>query len=306
MRHAFLIIAHNNWDQLKQVLKTMDYKDVDFYIHVNSKVDGPDKNEFKNICSNSEICFSDRVPIIWGDFGICHASLVLIECARKNKEYDYYHLFTGSDLPLVSISQLDKWFEKNKYANPSKGMMTNYVDASVASKKMLQRVSCYNYCVPLWGNNNAFIRKIGTSTDHLLRIFQMMLGVNRFKKDQIVIYKGSPWWSISKEFAKYIIGKRQWIEDRFSKNTFAADEYAIQTVLMNSDFKDTVYEPQNGENKNLRLIDFNGGNGYGSPRIWRIEDEKQINTTANLFARKFDTHIDKDIFNIVLKKIKEN
>lgn len=306
MKHAFLIIAHNNWVQIKQVLKAMDYKDVDFYIHVNSKVDEPDKKEFQNLCNYSKIIFSDRVPIIWGDFGICNASLVLLDCARKNKEYDYYHLLTGSCLPLLSMCNLDKWFEKNRYENLSKSKMTNYIEASVASEEMSQRVSLYNFCVPLWGNKNAFIRKIGTGTDHLLRIIQKLIGVNRFKSDQIVIYKGSPWWSLSNEFVEYVISKKQWIEERFSKNTFAADEYAIQTVLMNSVFRDTVFEPQNGENKNLRLIDFNGGNGYGSPRIWKIKDKERINTTTNLFARKFDMRIDEDIIDMVLEKIKEN
>ena len=75
---------------------------------------------------------------------------------------------------------------------------------------------------------------------------------------------------------------------------------------MNSVFRDTVFEPQNGENKNLRLIDFNGGNGYGSPRIWKIKDKERINTTTNLFARKFDMRIDEDIIDMVLEKIKEN
>ena len=38
MKHAFLIIAHNNWDYLKQVIETLDSDLCDFYIHVNTRV----------------------------------------------------------------------------------------------------------------------------------------------------------------------------------------------------------------------------------------------------------------------------
>ena len=46
MKHAFLIIAHNNWDQLKRMIEAMDSDLCDFYIHVNSKVDMPKNTDF--------------------------------------------------------------------------------------------------------------------------------------------------------------------------------------------------------------------------------------------------------------------
>ena len=37
MRHAFLIIAHNNWWQLKQLIMLLDDDSHDIYVHIDKK-----------------------------------------------------------------------------------------------------------------------------------------------------------------------------------------------------------------------------------------------------------------------------
>ena len=36
MRNAYLIIAHGNYSQLEKLIKYLDCKNTDFYIHINS------------------------------------------------------------------------------------------------------------------------------------------------------------------------------------------------------------------------------------------------------------------------------
>lgn len=81
MKHAFLIIAHNNWDQLKRMIEVMDSDLCDFYIHVNSKVDIPRNTDFSVSTKRSKVFFVPRVPIIWGNYGICNASLVALNAS---------------------------------------------------------------------------------------------------------------------------------------------------------------------------------------------------------------------------------
>ncbi len=38
VNHAFLIIAHNNWWQLKNLIQLLDYPSHDIYIHIDKKV----------------------------------------------------------------------------------------------------------------------------------------------------------------------------------------------------------------------------------------------------------------------------
>lgn len=85
MRHAFLIIAHNNWSQLAKFLETIDSSKCDFYIHINSKIQfsNKDKKTLTDVCRKSKVFLSERVPITWGDFGICAASLIMLEMARN-------------------------------------------------------------------------------------------------------------------------------------------------------------------------------------------------------------------------------
>ena len=37
MKHAYLIIAHQNWEQLKTLIGMLDYIDNDIYIHIDKK-----------------------------------------------------------------------------------------------------------------------------------------------------------------------------------------------------------------------------------------------------------------------------
>lgn len=97
MKHAFLIIAHNNWSQLKEVMRVYDSKICDFYIHINSMVDVEDSElkQIQTVTKYSKVYFVQRIPIVWGEVGILEASLILLRDAFEN-QYDYYHLVTGS------------------------------------------------------------------------------------------------------------------------------------------------------------------------------------------------------------------
>ena len=37
MRHAFLVIAHNNWWQLKKLIQQLDDESNDIYVHIDKK-----------------------------------------------------------------------------------------------------------------------------------------------------------------------------------------------------------------------------------------------------------------------------
>lgn len=64
-----------------------------------------------------------------------------------------------------------------------------------------------------------------------------------------------------------------------------------------------MYIKPSGIEQNLRLIDFQRGNGYGSPHVWTINDINEILNTNNLFGRKFDSEIDAEIVEEILNKI---
>lgn len=306
MKHAFLIIAHNNWNQLKRMIETLDSDLCDFYIHVNSNVDMPKSIDFSESTRRSKVFFTPRVPIVWGKYGICNASLVALNASYQNGGgYDYYHLLTGSDIPLCSMKELDSFFEANIFNNPSGQIKTNYISAGKPNTRMALRVKCYNSFISHWSDANRFTRKLATSSNTLLCYIQRFAGIDRLKNSGVDLYCGSSWWSITHEFAEYYLSKSDWAMKQFGRATFAADEFVPQTVIMNSEFRDSRYEPKKGIHTNLRLLDFDAGNGYGSPKVWTIDDKEILTSTKDLFARKFDQNIDNEIIEFLLDRIKE-
>lgn len=306
MKHAFLIIAHNNWNQIRQFISAVDNLNCDFFIHVNKKI-ALEKHTIEDVqqgAQKSKVFFTDRVPIVWGRAGICKASIILLEQAYIYRKYDYYHLMTGSDLLLKSFDEFDSFFEQNLYNNDSGGeYRTNYISSGLPNRKVLSRLLYYNFFISQWRNPNRIVRKAATLTNSALCLLQSIIGINRVKNSEFSLFYGSSWWSISDEFARYYLREAKKFIDIFSDKTFAIDEFCPQTIIENSSYKKSLYLNPNGIERNLRLIDFQRGNGYGSPHIWTIGDKDEILKTNNLFGRKFNSEIDSEIVKVVLDAI---
>lgn len=58
MRHGFLIIAHNQWWQLRELIKALDAEGHDLYIHVDKKAKDFNIADFNGITRYSPVYFS--------------------------------------------------------------------------------------------------------------------------------------------------------------------------------------------------------------------------------------------------------
>lgn len=308
MKHAFLIIAHNNWNQLCRFIKAIDSEKCDFFVHVNSKINLQKETVDAVMLSaeKSKITFSKRIPITWGDFGICEASMVLLKTARNSGGYDYYHLLTGNDLLLKNIDEFDYFFERNLFSNISshgkENHKTNYMRLEIANEKISERIKYY-ILIFLYKNKNYAVRKTATAINKIGKLFQNFFQIDRLKNLNEDLYYGSTWWSITDEFAEYFLQRRAWIINHFGKHTFAADEFVPQTIIMNSIFRDSVFDRKDFLDKSLRLIDWGDGDGYGSPHVWRFIDKEAIDGSNALIARKFDEQVDHEIVDYILNKL---
>ena len=96
--------------------------------------------------------------------------------------------------------------------------------------------------------------------------------------------KGAQWFSITHDFALYLLHERHLIDKYFSKG-LCTDEIFLQSIAYSSPYKDSIVD------NNMRLIDWHRGNPY----TFTISDYEQLITSDCLFARKFDENIDMDI-----------
>lgn len=287
MKHAYLILAHNNFYTLKVLLKLLDNENNDIYIHIDKKTRNVPKEEILSVVQKSNLHWVTPIKTYWGHSSLVNAELKLIKTAILNGEYEYLHLISGVDLPLKKQSEIHKFFEDNKGKE--------FVGFSNLKNNYEDRVKYY-YWLQKYEKNSKIIAKL----QEILTKFQKILKVNRLKNSNINIQKGCQWVSITGDFAKYIIKQEKWIQ-KFFANTNCADELLMQTILINSPFAKNIYNKNDEYKSCLREIDWK----RGSPYVWKKEDKDILLTSNNIFARKFDENVDKEIMKIIMNNFIE-
>lgn len=111
-KHAYLIIAHNNWKQLSLLLSVLDDERNDIYIHIDKKSKNVPIDSLRKSVKKSKLHIYRKFKIYWGHFSQVECELYLFEKTSKNK-YFRYHLISGADLPIKSQDYIHDFFEKN-------------------------------------------------------------------------------------------------------------------------------------------------------------------------------------------------
>ena len=303
-KHAYLIIAHKNIEQLQMLVDAIDFQSNDIYIMIDKKSNIVNSmiDKKSNIVNSmidtkfSNIYFTDRIDIWWGTDSQIEAEMILFKDAYYNKiNYDYYHLISGQDYPLASQEEIHNFFD----SNPNKEFFTfsGMIDQSDLSVRLHKYLFSKSF-----RSNNLFIRLI-----HKIQInlYKLLYKTNSNKKK---IYFGSNWCSVDNEFVKYLVDNEQYIKKRFY-NGFLADEvYKHQLIMENKHFRDKVYKletvhdlPEEFQG-NLRYINW----WDGSPYTWTKDDINALEKArdnGHLFSRKFDYKVDKEIISMINEKL---
>ncbi len=116
---------------------------------------------------------------------------------------------------------------------------------------------------------------------------QKLLHVNRIKNKEIILKKGTNWFSITNDLAHFVIRKEKEIQEMY-RYGWCVDEVFLQTLAYNSKFRNKIVDDS------LRYIDWI----RGFPYTFHEEDFNEIISSNKLFARKFSKKID---YKIVLK-----
>lgn len=290
-KHAYLIMAHGKFDQLIIMLKLLDHKQNDIYLHIDKKVKGFPKQKIVASVCLSRLYFVDRINVNWGAFSQIQCELSLIEQAVKNDEYEYLHLLSGVDLPIKSQEYIHQFFRKNQGQE--------FIDFDIDKAEYIDRCKYYWPFRERLGRRSKlnFGRLFsGALLAHLVISLEKAMHINRIP-ESVVIKKGANWFSITGELAKYVIDNKKYWEKLF-KYSLCADELFMQTIVYNSPFANSIYM---GENRTMRLIDWNRGNPY----IFKKFDFEEIKLSPCLFARKFDIDVDREIIYSVKNMLKK-
>lgn len=276
LRHAYLVIAHNNFGILRMQLQLLDSENADFYIHIDSKTKDFDFEAYSNIPKKSKVFYTERTNVQWGGYSQINCELVLLKAATLG-HYDYYHLLSGVDMPVKSRKHIESFFELHQGKE--------YICFRENPNDHFRLRSRY------LGRHFAYDSPFDTKYNETVKLIDRVVCVltpRRHYYPRDAYRFGSNWFSITDELARYVVLQEPVIRKQF-RHTCCCDEIFLQTVVFNSPFCNNVYcGPGYSEYEVscLRHIDFKRGRPY----VFRDSDyEELINLPSNvLFARKFD------------------
>ena len=289
MKHAFLIIAYNNWWQLKQLIQMLDDENNDIFVHIDLKSKDFNISDFVDITKKSKIYFYQKYKVYWGGYSIVQTELFLFETAHKIG-YDYYHLLSGSDLPLKTNSEIHDFFEKNKGKQ-----FIQYDEEKLQHDPEIRRRTKYYHYLQNYRRRfrQRWMNELFTFLERISLVVQILLCVNRVKDVEWTVKYGSEWVSITDDFVITLLEQKEKIEKIFSY-TNCADELFVQTVAFNCGFQDALYRLQSGKTDNARFIDWERGKN-GNPYTFKSDDYDLLESQSAMFARKFSETVDKEI-----------
>lgn len=292
-RHAYLILAHKNFGQLRRMIGLLDHPDNDIYVHVDAKAKDFNPDDFKNAVGQSRLVFlPDRINVNWGGVSIMRSEIALLKAATSNGHYDYYHLLSGMDLPIKPQEEMHRFFEENKGKE--------FINLWEFKKSTLSR---FRYFTIFPEGEGKFRTRI---INHIFKGLQMAVG---FRINRDVDFRfGSQWFSITDDLARYVVEKEPWLEKVF-RRTSTCDEIFLPTLVHNSPFRTRLYHPVPVKNQkevnmsNMRFIDWTRGESIRHPWTFRAEDLELLESVPHFWARKFDENVDNDIIDMIEKKL---
>lgn len=277
MKIAFLIMAHKDPEQIGRLTKRLNHPDFDFFIHLDKKIEIADFSYLRN----NNISFTKtRIHVSWAAFSFTTAIYKCIEeILNGSKRYDFIQVLSGQDYPVKSATIIHKFFSDHKTNN----FISFEEEGSEWWKHAIGRINKYHFVNYKFPGRYRF-----------QFIVNALLPKRKFPF-AYTLYGGprASWFTISHDCAAYVV---KFMNDnselrRFCKFTWGSDEFLFQTIIMNSEFAGTVL------NDVVNYIDWSGGGS--NPKILTKQDFGTLIKTEKLFARKFDMHVDSDIFDML-------
>ena len=293
MRFAYLIIIHNNVEQVRTLLGLLDDKRNDIYIHIDKK-SKITPNELHGTVKYSKLFCYSKYRVAWGSISQVKCEIFLLQQAVSQK-YDYYHLLSGADLPLHCQDYIHHFFQENRKTGRKEYI---HFESSGISEKETNNYYYFFYelisCLKDKGKAGKIKRILRNIERHVISV-QKALHIRRLK-----FYCGSNWFSITDELACEVVKCRRAIL-RNVWFTISSDEIFLQTFIVSKGYDNYCYDVNKDSDYKaiMRYIDWN----RGEPYVWRENDYEELVNSPFLFARKFDSTIDSKIIQKIADRV---
>lgn len=276
MKHAYLIIAHNEPEVLRVLLSALDDSRNDVYLHIDRRVASL-YHQFQTVRLQQANLYvlSDRKKVYWGDISQVEVEYLLLETALANGPYAYYHLLSGTDLPLHTQDYIHRFFEL--YAGRE---FVGFWSSRAHQRDLKRKVMRYYLFTEHLKDKGSFRHACMAFARNVVLTVQKL---TRYQRSKTFDFKKGPnWMSVTEDFCRYLMEKKPLIIRRL-RHTLCPDEIFVQTLLWNSPFRENIYCLDDPNMGNMREVDWERGNPY----VWQSQDSHQLFLSEKLFARKF-------------------
>jgi hypothetical protein len=269
---AYLILVHRYPNQFKRLFKAIQHPDNHYIIHVDKRSGIELQTELQDFLKgypNTSMLKSEKA--LWGGYSLVDAELRAIkELLRMNLKWKFFINLSAQDFPLKSQSFIHNFLSQH--------IGKDFLKVSNQTKvrpDTLHRIENY-----VTESSNEII------TEPVVK--------RPFLRD-VTPFIGNQWVILSRKFCEFVSHSPE-VErfKEFYRNTLISDEGFFQTVIMNTSYKSNIV------NDDKRTIDWVPmGTIKLRPRDFTIRDAKFLMASPDLFARKFDETVDRDILDLL-------
>ena len=267
MRHAYLIIAHNEFEVLKKLLQAIDDPRNDVFLHFDRKVKQVPEVEMQH---SGLFIIENRVDIRWGHVSQIEAEYVLFEASHDGGNYRYYHLISGTHLPLQSQDKIHDFFDS---LNNREVLMPMPVNEYQIDLKMHR----YNFFIKQYQHPNVLIRQCAQQAWKIAIKVQRILHIQRNKKERFKI--AANWVSLTEKGVGWMLSRKKEVLKKY-RFTLCGDEWFVPSELENSERKSNLLHF--GKLLKHSIVRY-------SAKTWQSGDYEELIQSGCLFARKFSS-----------------
>lgn len=300
MKHAFLIMAHNHFKQVDEIISLLSTPNHYFFINIDKKASGGATYIKQCEEKNFNVFFLEGKERM----SVAHGGYTMIECTLRlmHKAYgmgcDYFHLMSGQDYPCRSNVELDKFFKEHEGFSFINMDCENFREECMVKKYPLRVMPWYIHDFP-----HRDIKMI----DFCVRAFNKISKHLYIRKSIPNLWGGWQWFSWHKSLAEFVMQQEKENPKYFKRfhHTYCGDELIFQTL-----FHGREEELHIIKGNALRYINWNkkakGRNHPGSPLLLNEEEYDEIVESGAFFCRKVHPAVSSKLLDMLRARVKGN
>ncbi|GGH32148.1 glycosyl transferase [Sphingobacterium alkalisoli] len=281
MKHAYLIIAHHEFEVLQKLIEALDDERNDIYLHIDKKV-----SQLPHVAAQKAKIFfvADRIDVRWGHISQIECEYALFEMAYYSPEkYTRFHLLSGTHLPLKNQDEIHACFADYEGKEVLSLLYTNGYEINMKLER-------YHFLLRYFRYGRPWLQKSANFLWHILLKLQYIFHIQKRKLN--VTLKANNWVSLTPAAVAFILKRKTEVNQRF-KWSLCGDEFFVPYLLEQDKKSFTLVGVEH-----MLYNEFIGSN----PRTLTSDDLDFLLQSDYLFARKFSS-TDLQVVDRILKHI---